>query len=219
MEKEVIVNIPNKINVNIGIPGGKGEKGDPFRYEDFTPDQLALLKGPKGEDGLPGKDGKAFTYADFTAAQLAALKGAKGDQGLSPNFAFTLENNGDLFVDVNYTPSPAATTVTNKTYDVIWGIAQPGAGGPTRGYLEYSPVSGFGKLHLDMNVPASGSGNGVVLCTLPNNAPVPNRLLEVSINANNNSVYIDPNTRSIKGWGVPGNKRYILDIVGFWKEI
>lgn len=199
-----------------GNPGAPGIPGKAFTYEDFTPDQLESLKGPKGDTGLPGK---AFTYTDFTSDQLAALKGAKGDQGLSPNFAFTLEENGDLFVDVNYTPSPAVTTATNKTYDVIWGIATAGAAGPNRGYLEYSTVSGFGKLHLDMNVPVSGSGNGVILCTLPNNAPVPSRLLEVSINANNNSVYIDPNSRNIKGWGVPGNKRYILDIVGFWKEI
>lgn len=29
----------------------KGEKGDPFEYEDFTEDQLAALKGPAGADG------------------------------------------------------------------------------------------------------------------------------------------------------------------------
>ena len=29
----------------------RGEKGDPFRYEDFTPEQLAALKGEKGDIG------------------------------------------------------------------------------------------------------------------------------------------------------------------------
>lgn len=66
MDKEVIVNIPDNININIGIPGlkgddglkgDKGDKGDPFRYEDFTPDQLAALKGEKGDKGDPGNDG------------------------------------------------------------------------------------------------------------------------------------------------------------------
>ncbi len=32
-----------------GDPGPKGDKGDPFTYADFTPDQLAALKGPKGD--------------------------------------------------------------------------------------------------------------------------------------------------------------------------
>ena len=216
------------------LTGPKGDKGE------------TGLQGPRGEQGIRGEtgpqgiQGRPFTYSDFTQAQLEALrgpqgiqgpiglqgqkgeKGERGDQGLSPTFAFSLEDNGDLFVDINYASIPGTTTaVENKTYDVVWGTAQAGAPGAGRGYLEYSPVSGFGKLHLDMKIPsATGSGNGGVLCTLPNNAPVPTRLLEVSVNANNNSVYIEPNARVIKGWAVPGNnQRYILDIVGFWKEI
>lgn len=34
-----------------GDIGPKGDKGEPFRYDDFTSEQLASLKGPKGEDG------------------------------------------------------------------------------------------------------------------------------------------------------------------------
>lgn len=48
----------------------KNLKGEPFRFEDFTKEQLALLKGEKGD---------AFTYDDFTPEQLTGLKGAKGD--------------------------------------------------------------------------------------------------------------------------------------------
>lgn len=64
-----------------GDKGDKGDPGKPFTYADFTPEQLAALKGEKGDKGDPGEKGKAFTYADFTEAQLAALKGPKGDQG------------------------------------------------------------------------------------------------------------------------------------------
>ena len=41
-----------------GPQGEPGPKGDPFRYEDFTPDQLEALKGPKGDKG---KDGASAT--------------------------------------------------------------------------------------------------------------------------------------------------------------
>lgn len=85
-----------------GEQGVQGPKGDAFTYEDFTPEQLAALKGPKGdkgdtgavgatgpqgpkgdtgETGPQGSKGDAFVYEDFTAEQLAALKGPKGDTG------------------------------------------------------------------------------------------------------------------------------------------
>lgn len=59
-------------------------KGAPFKYTDFTPEQLAELKGPKGEkgdSGAQGPKGDPFRYEDFTAEQLQALKGDKGDTG------------------------------------------------------------------------------------------------------------------------------------------
>lgn len=39
------------------VRGPKGDKGDPFTYEDFTPEQLESLKGPKGDIGEPGPKG------------------------------------------------------------------------------------------------------------------------------------------------------------------
>lgn len=64
------------------LKGDKGEKGDPFTYEDFTPEQLAALKGEKGDkgdpgapgvdgadgkDGAPGADGKSAVITGVTA--------------------------------------------------------------------------------------------------------------------------------------------------------
>ena len=78
------------------LQGAKGEKGDPFTYTDFTKEQLAALKGERGQDGYtPQKDvdyfdgakgekGDPFTYDDFTEAQLAALKGERGQDGYTP---------------------------------------------------------------------------------------------------------------------------------------
>lgn len=169
-----------------GDTGKQGPKGEPFKYSDFTAEQLAALKGERGEKGDP------LRFEDLTESQKQQLKGPKGDS-----------------------ISGAAAV---KSYDVIWGIARAGERGNGRGYLEYSPLSGFGKLHLDI-VLAQNSGNGGVIATLPANAPVPSRLLEVAVDTNNNSVYIEPNSRNIKAWGVPSGKRYIFDIVGFWREI
>ena len=59
----------------------RGPKGDAFTYEDFTQEQLNALKGPAGEPGVKGDKGDAFTYADFTQEQLEALRGPAGKDG------------------------------------------------------------------------------------------------------------------------------------------
>lgn len=69
--KVIDIVIPGAQGVQ-GEQGKQGLKGDPFLYEDFTPEQLEALKGPKGEP---------FKYSDFTPEQLNALKGPKGDTG------------------------------------------------------------------------------------------------------------------------------------------
>ena len=57
------------------MQGPKGDKGEPFKFSDFTSEQLQALKGPKGDKGEP------FKYSDFTQEQLNALKGPKGEPG------------------------------------------------------------------------------------------------------------------------------------------
>lgn len=61
------------------LPDIRGPKGDAFTYEDFTPEQLELLRGPQGIQGIQGKP---FTYSDFTHEQLEALRGPQGIQGI-----------------------------------------------------------------------------------------------------------------------------------------
>ena len=74
MQEIVIGNVKGPKG-DIGLTGPQGE---PFKYEDFTPEQLEALK----VKGAKGDKGDAFTYADFTPEQLEALKGPAPVRGV-----------------------------------------------------------------------------------------------------------------------------------------
>lgn len=171
--------------------GPPGPKGEPFKFSDFTQDQLNALKGPKGDKGEP------FKYSDFTAEQLQALRGPKGDPG---------SGGGQV------------TSQPVEIYEVVWGNAIASNPGADRGYLAFDPLTGWGYLHFDFKL-KTHSGNGNMVASLPPNAPVAARLIERSVDVNNNSIYVERNSRIIKGWGVPANTRYIIDVIGYWRKV
>lgn len=59
----------------VGDTGEKGDTGDAFTYEDFTPEQLASLKGETGDTGPAGPKGDTGEKGD------KGDTGAKGDTG------------------------------------------------------------------------------------------------------------------------------------------
>ena len=94
--------------------GIKGDKGDPFTYEDFTEEQLAALKGEAGKDGADGKDGKdgadgvscthswdgtVLTVTSASGTSSADLKGEQGEAGKDAELAFTDSGNGDIVLN------------------------------------------------------------------------------------------------------------------------
>ena len=191
-QKSELSNYVKKTEINqyaSSTQGPPGPKGEPFKYSDFTQDQLNALKGPKGDKGEP------FRYSDFTQEQLLALRGPKGDPG-----------GGQV------------TSQPVEIYEVVWGNAIASNPGADRGYLAFDPLTGWGYLHFDFKLKAP-SGNGNMVASLPPNAPVAVRLIERSVDVNNNSIYVERNSRIVKGWGVPANTRYIIDIIGYWRKV
>ena len=80
----------------------KGEKGDPFTYEDFTEEQLESLKGEKGETGNSAfedwllQDGNAGkTFEEF----IESLKGKDGS-GMTEEEREQLDRNTSDIVDI-----------------------------------------------------------------------------------------------------------------------
>jgi len=59
----------------VGDTGEKGDTGDAFTYDDFTPEQLAGLKGDTGDTGPAGPKGDTGDKGE------TGVKGDKGDKG------------------------------------------------------------------------------------------------------------------------------------------
>ena len=73
-----------------GDTGEKGDTGDAFTYDDFTPEQLLALKGetgdtgpagPKGDTGDKGETGETGSKGDTGETGATGEKGDKGPKG------------------------------------------------------------------------------------------------------------------------------------------
>lgn len=101
-----------------GERGEKGDKGNAFTFADFTPEELASLKGEKGEKGDKGLQGDPFTYDDFTSEEIEGLKKPATDAA----------NELNKYLDIVKLPvveTPASETTVamdaNKVYDITIG--------------------------------------------------------------------------------------------------
>ena len=74
----------------VGDTGEKGDTGDAFTYEDFTPEQLLALKGdtgdtgpagPKGDTGDKGETGETGSKGDTGETGATGEKGEQGPKG------------------------------------------------------------------------------------------------------------------------------------------
>lgn len=92
----------------------KGEKGDPFTYNDFTPEQLLALKGENGIDGksayqLAVEKGFVGTEAEW----IASLKGETGPQGIQG-----LKGDNYQITEADYAAIAGMVSVPSKTSEL-----------------------------------------------------------------------------------------------------
>ena len=90
------------------IQGPKGDKGDAFTYNDFTQEQLAALKGPKGDTGAQGLKGDK---GDTGAQGLKGDKGDKGDNGTAATIEVGTVTTGAAGSSASVTNSGTASNV------------------------------------------------------------------------------------------------------------
>ena len=100
-----------------GPQGEPGPKGEPFRYEDFTPEQLQALKGPKGDKG---EDGASAT-ADNAKALL--LQGNVWCESASVDDVLTalIGNMGKPFPRTEFKPLTIPSVIQGQHVVAVTG--------------------------------------------------------------------------------------------------
>lgn len=77
VHEQVVVPDASVVKEMVALPGEKGDKGDPFTYDDFTPEQIADLQRPATEaakvaNEAAEKANKAVTDIKVLGVTLAA---------------------------------------------------------------------------------------------------------------------------------------------------
>lgn len=119
-----------------GEKGDKGEKGNPFIYSDFTPEQLSGLKGPKGDIGPVGITGAVGPTGAKGAIGPIGPAGSQGVQGLqgSKGDKGDKGDKGNNFTIKGYfsTESELERTITSPQEGDTYGV---GSGEPYDIYI------------------------------------------------------------------------------------
>lgn len=147
--------------MHFGIP--TGPKGDAFKYSDFTPEQLAALTGPQGEDGAVPSFSIGTVESGTSAAasvtgtdanpvlNLTLPKGDKGDPGVPANFGIGGVTTGEPGTDADVTISGTGDTGYELNFTIPRGADGSGTVSQVRGEKGLTgTVTSSGALKADL---------------------------------------------------------------------
>ena len=115
--------------------GEKGDKGDPFTYEDFTPEQLEGLKGYVFTPSVDEEGNISWTNdGNLENPEAISIKGPQGIQGIQGiqgergyHFKPTVDKDSNLSWSISDDPNDIPESVNIRGYDaeIIYSDTAP----------------------------------------------------------------------------------------------
>ena len=96
----------------------KGDKGDAFTYEDFTPEQLEALRGPQGEQGPQGERGEQGIQGKQGPQGIQGPQGEPGRDGADGKDGKDGESGGMLFPTMRFDPETGVLVIRGLKQEV-----------------------------------------------------------------------------------------------------
>lgn len=106
--------------------------------------------------------------------------------------------------------------VTRRNFTGTWATnVKPWINDPLEAQRRSVTIQdGLGIVHIDFKRTSGKSG---AIMTLPNNCPAPAKLIEVQTR-DGGTVWLAANSRTVYSQGLTANRRYIVDLFGFFNE-
>lgn len=140
--------------------GPQGDKGDAFKYEDFTQEQLNALQG------LPGKDGTSISYTDTGWQSLPLINGVmQAGSANQPKYRLVSINDTNLLFFKG-----AVTNITSKT--MTFAKLPTNVSQKMNSYSEYAKVSINSYTNMKVIYNITIAPNGDLKITLEPNSEV-----------------------------------------------
>lgn len=124
------------------ITGADGEKGEPFTFDDFTPEQIALITGADGIDGKDGKDGERGPQG---LPGKDGRPGRDGKDGETPELEI-----GEIKSVSTYDPAKVSLKKTGNKYVIDMDIprGRPGSNGADGTNGNSAKINGVNTLNI-----------------------------------------------------------------------
>lgn len=125
------------------ITGADGEKGEPFTFDDFTPEQIALITGADGIDGKDGKDGERGPQG---LPGKDGRPGRDGKDGETPELEI-----GNIKSVSTYDPAKVSLRKTDNKYLIDMDIprGRPGSNGADGTNGNSAKINGVNTLNIE----------------------------------------------------------------------
>lgn len=125
------------------ITGADGEKGEPFTFDDFTPEQIALITGA---DGIDGKDGKDGVQGPQGLPGKDGRPGRDGKDGETPELEI-----GNIKSVSTYDPAKVSLRKTDNKYLIDMDIprGRPGSNGADGTNGNSAKINGVNTLNIE----------------------------------------------------------------------